>query len=79
MAMLLMKKIGRPRVSAAYGIMEPNGNPANFRECVERLPIRASETRVWCALRARVREHPSGGSGAGVLSGRHASMLAKCG
>ena len=56
MAMLLMKKTGRPRTSAAYGITEPNGNPANFRECVDRLPVRASEIRV----RARSASEGSG-------------------
>src|ERR1035441_7438313 len=82
MAMLLMKKTGRPRPSAAYGITEPNGNPANFRECVDRLPILATETSV----RARSTSEGSGtsgaaggGAGAGGVASRHASMVAKPG
>ena len=59
MAMLLMKRTGRPRPSAAYGIMEPNGKPAHFRECVERAPMRAMETSV----RARSASEGSGTSG----------------
>src|ERR1700685_354749 len=39
-AMVLMRKMGRPRSSNAKGITDPNGNPACFREWVERLPMR---------------------------------------
>ena len=59
MAMLLMRKIGRPASSAAYGIIEPKGNPGNLRELVERLPIRPSVARV----RARSASEGSGTSG----------------
>jgi len=50
---------GRPRSSAAYGITEPNGNPSNFRECVDRAPMRARETSV----RTRSASEGSGKSG----------------
>ena len=56
-AILLMKKTGRPSPSAAYGIMEPNGKPAIFLECVDRLPIRPIATSV----RARSASVGSGG------------------
>src|SRR5215469_3573308 len=44
--MLLMKKTNRPSSSATYGIIEPKGNPGNFRECVDKLPIRPIDTSV---------------------------------
>src|SRR5258707_12959250 len=57
--MLLMNNTGRPRSSVAYGIIDPNGNPGNFRECVDKLPILPSETSV----RARSASEGSGTTG----------------
>jgi hypothetical protein len=39
-AIVLMRKIGRPLWSNPYGITDPNGNPGCFSDCVDRLPIR---------------------------------------
>ena len=58
-AMLLMKKTGRPCLSAAKGIMEPKGRPGNLRECVERLPMRP----IVASVRARSAREGSGISG----------------
>ena len=38
--------------------MEPKGNPGNFRECVERLPIRPSHAHV--RARSQTLYHPVG-------------------
>src|SRR5688572_33326746 len=56
--MLLIRKIGRPRPSAAKGIIEPKGKPGNLRECVERLPIRP----IAASVRARSESEGSGTS-----------------
>src|ERR1019366_1136001 len=39
-AIVLIRKIGRPCPSSAYGINDPKGKPGCFRESVERLPMR---------------------------------------
>jgi hypothetical protein len=46
MAILLIKKIGLPAPSIAYGIREPNGYPDTLRDAVERVAIVHSETSV---------------------------------
>jgi hypothetical protein len=45
-AMLLIRKSGRPSGSKAYGINDPKGNPACLRDSVERVAMEVSETRV---------------------------------
>ena len=40
MAIVLTRKRGRPSLSSAYGINDPNGKPGCLRDWVERLPIR---------------------------------------
>src|SRR5438309_11939533 len=56
MAIVLIRKMGRPRSSTPYGITDPKGNPGCLRERVERLPIRATYTKV----RARSANEGSG-------------------
>src|SRR6266851_2216926 len=46
MAMVLMRKMGRPWSSSPYGITDPKGNPGCLRERVERLPMRPKYTKV---------------------------------
>jgi hypothetical protein len=79
-AILLIKNTGRLRSSAASGIIEPNRNPAIFRECVDRLPIRPSEASVRArSARRRFGDYGTCGAGAGMLPGRHESMVANAG
>ena len=59
MAMVLMRKTGRPAPSRAKGINEPKGKPGRLRERVERLP-----TRPRCnSVRARSANDGSGMGG----------------
>src|SRR5277367_5244284 len=46
MAILLMRKVGRPAGSSAKGIKEPKGNPGCFRESVDKVATEARDTRV---------------------------------
>jgi hypothetical protein len=46
MAIVLMRKMGRPCSSNPYGITEPKGNPGCLRDRVERLPMRARYAKV---------------------------------
>lgn len=46
MAIVLMRKTGRPASSSPYGITDPKGNPCCLREMVERVPIRPRYTSV---------------------------------
>src|ERR1017187_3675427 len=46
MAILLIRKMGRPAESSANGIREPKGNPGCLRDSVERLATGTSEMRV---------------------------------
>ena|SRR5437016_11433700 len=59
MAIVLIRKMGRPRSSNPYGITDPNGNPGCLRERVERLPMRPKYTKV----RARWANEGSGTAG----------------
>jgi hypothetical protein len=54
--MLLIKKTGRPNWSTAKGIIEPNGKPGNFFECVERVPM----SPIAASVRARSASDGSG-------------------
>src|ERR1700760_3179047 len=46
MAILLMRKTGRPARSSANGIREPKGNPACLRDIVDSVPTDTSERSV---------------------------------
>src|SRR5271165_4273880 len=59
MAIVLIRKTGRPLASSAYGINDPNGNPCCFRDRVERLPMRPECINV----RARSANEGSGTAG----------------
>jgi hypothetical protein len=56
MAIVLIRKMGRPPSSNPYGITDPNGNPGCLRESVERLPIWPK----WSKVRARSANDGSG-------------------
>jgi hypothetical protein len=46
MAIVLIRKTGRPTSSSPYGITDPKGKPGCLRERVERLPMRPKCIRV---------------------------------
>jgi len=64
MAMVLMRKMGRPWSSSPYGITDPKGNPGCLRERVERLPMRPKYTKV----RARSENEGSGTVGSSLAA-----------
>jgi hypothetical protein len=59
MAILLMRKMGRPAPSSANGISDPKGNPGCLREIVDRVAMETSDMSV----RARSAWLGSGSSG----------------
>src|SRR5580700_7403748 len=46
MAILLMRKMGRPAASSANGMSDPKGNPGCLRDIVDRVATETSERRV---------------------------------
>jgi hypothetical protein len=69
-AIVLIRKIGRPFSSSAYGMIDPKGNRSCLSECVERLPMRPKCKRV------RARSAKEGSGRGGWLLGDSACFLA---
>jgi len=72
MAIVLMRKMGRPWLSDPYGIRDPKGKPGCLRERVERLPMRPKYTKV----RARSANEGSGTAGWSLAAPVPACFLA---
>jgi hypothetical protein len=75
MAMLLIRRMGRPAASSAKGIREPKGKPVCFLEIVESVAIDVSESSVrirsaWLGSGSRGSAVPVGACWRGALVSR---------
>src|ERR1035438_4313517 len=74
-AMLLIRKMGRPAASSAKGIREPKGKPVCFLEIVDSVAIDVSESSVrirsaWLGSGSRGSAVPVGACWRGALVSR---------